>query len=109
MILREWRGKVETAQAEAYLDDLKSTGLADYAATQGHRGTLVLRHGEGALTEFTLLTLWESEQAIAAFAGDDASAGRFYPVLDAYLREHWPRARHYRVIVADFPKPEHFR
>ena len=105
MILCEWRGKVETAFAEAYPNHLKSTGLADYAETPGRFGTLVLPHDEEQLTEFALLSLWESEKAIMAFAGANVTAARFYPGCGDYSCERWSHVCHYQAVVADMRTP----
>ncbi len=61
----------------------------------------MLRHDDGDLAEFVLLTLWESEEAVAAFAGKGSCAARLYPALDVYLCEHWPQARHYQFVHVD--------
>lgn len=98
-IVREWRGRVPANQAEAYLAVLQATGLKHYAATPGHRGTLVLREDQGAETEYVLLTFWESEQAIRAFAGDDIGRAVYYPEDDGYLLEKPERLHHYRLTA----------
>ncbi|HEX7029601.1 MAG TPA: antibiotic biosynthesis monooxygenase [Gammaproteobacteria bacterium] len=98
MILREWRGRVPHEKADAYVDVLGRTGLAEYAATPGHRGSWLLVDREGDAAEFTLLTLWESRDAIRAFAGDDISRAVYYPEDDAFLLEKPERLRHYDVL-----------
>lgn len=100
-ILREWRGRVPADRADAYLSVLQATGLKNYAATPGHRGTLVLRDDREDETEYVLLTFWESEAAIRAFAGSDTGRAVYYPEDEGYLLEKPERLRHYR--VADLP------
>lgn len=99
MILREWRGRVPHEKADAYIDILRRTGLADYAATPGHQGTWLLLDRDGETTEFTILTLWESREVIRAFAGDDIGKARYYPEDDTYLLEKPERLRHYEVLA----------
>lgn len=36
MIARTWHGRVSTPKADAYVDYLRQTGLADYTATTGN-------------------------------------------------------------------------
>lgn len=102
-IIREWRGRVPAAKADAYLDVLRATGLKNYAATPGHRGTLVLREDNGAESEYVLLTFWESEAAIRAFAGEDIGRAVYYPEDDGYLLEKPERLRHYWLDAANGP------
>lgn len=96
-IVREWRGRVPAAKADAYLDVLRATGLKNYAATPGHRGTLVLREDHESESEYVLLTFWESAAAIRAFAGEDIGRAVYYPEDEGYLLEKPERLRHYRL------------
>lgn len=102
MILREWRGRVPLEKVDDYREVLERTGLRDYAATPGHRGTLLTVDPTVATgqAEFMLLTLWESHQAIRAFAGDDIDRAVYYPEDDGFLLEKPPRLRHYEVLRA---------
>lgn len=98
MIARTWHGRVPTAKADDYYDYLRRTGLADYAATPGNRGVTVLRRTEGAVTHFLLLTMWESIEAIKAFAGPEYERAQYYPEDDDYLLEREPFVSHYEVL-----------
>ena len=98
MIARTWHGRVPAAQADAYHAYLLRTGLGDYASTPGNRGVQVLRRTEGEITHFLLFTLWDSLDAIRAFAGPDYERARYYPEDDDYLLEKEPFVTHYEVI-----------
>ena len=87
MIARTWHGRVHAAQADAYLEFLHRTGIADYRATPGNLGVLVLRTPDGAVVHYTLVTFWDSYDAIRRFAGDDYERARYYPEDDAFLLE----------------------
>ena len=99
LVARTWHGRVPREKADAYEEFLARTGLADYAGTPGHRDMLALRRDEGDETHFLLLTLWESREAIAGFAGDDIEAARYYPEDRDYLLEFEPRVTHYDVFA----------
>jgi len=43
MIARIWHGVTLPTKANEYLDYMKKTGLADYAATAGNRGVYLLQ------------------------------------------------------------------
>jgi heme-degrading monooxygenase HmoA len=101
MIARVWRGAVAAADGDAYADYLEETGVADYQATPGNRGVQVLRREVEDRTEFVLVTLGDSTEAIAAFAGDDIDAAVYYDKDDRYLLEREPRVAHYTVTTFD--------
>ena len=97
MIARMWTGTVRLEHADAYADYIRDTGLAAYTVTPGNRGAWMLRHDDGDLTEFITFTLWDSEDAIRAFAGDDIETAVYYPEDDRYLVDRGPKVRHYVV------------
>jgi heme-degrading monooxygenase HmoA len=103
MIARVWHGRVRKDRASAYEAYLEKTGLPDYRATPGNRGVFLLRRDEGEITHFTTLSLWESIDAIRAFAGADYERARYYPEDDAFLLEREPHVLHHRVVAAPDP------
>jgi heme-degrading monooxygenase HmoA len=98
MIARIWAGATRAADADTYLDYLHSTGLAEYRATPGNRGVLALRRVAGDRAEFLLLTLWDSEEAVQRFAGDDIERAVFYPEDERFLIARDERVRHFEVV-----------
>ena len=97
MIARLWHGAVPAEKAEEYMRYLEKTGLPDYRATPGNRGVYVLRRAEPSVAHFLLLTLWDSSEAIRAFAGDDMDRARYYPEDEEFLLELEPTVTHYEV------------
>lgn len=100
MIARIWRGRTKAEHTAEYLDVLRATGVPDYTNTPGNRGVWVLTRTADDVTEYTVLTLWESREAIAAFAGDDIAVARYYPEDDRYLLEFAETVEHYDVPIA---------
>jgi heme-degrading monooxygenase HmoA len=98
MIARTWAGATRAADADAYLDYLHATGLAEYRATPGNRGVLALRRVSGDRAEFLLLTLWDSEEAVRRFGGDDIERAVFYPEDERFLVAREERVSHYEVV-----------
>ena len=96
-IMREWRGTVAKENADDYEKVLRATGLAEYASVPGNRGVWLLRADFGELTEFTTLTLWDSNDAIREFAGDPIQRARYYPEDEGYLVDRPEFVRHYAV------------
>ena len=101
MIARIWRGRTPADKADAYLSFLERTGLAEYRATEGNRGVLALRRVQDDVAEFTLITLWESMDAIRRFAGDDPDVAKYYSEDPQYLLELTPKVEHHEVAWHD--------
>jgi heme-degrading monooxygenase HmoA len=97
MIARIWRGKVRAADADGYAEYIAETGLAGYERTPGNQGAWMLRRDVGELTEFVTFTLWESLDAVKAFAGDDYETAVYYPDDDRFLVERDDVCAHYDV------------
>ncbi len=97
MIARTWTGAVRTADADEYADYIRDTGFSEYARTAGNRGAWLLRREQGETTEFITLSLWESYDAIRAFAGEDIEAAVLYPEDERYLIDGESSIAHYRV------------
>src|SRR5688572_13378156 len=79
LIARIWTGAVRREDADAYAEYMLEMGVAGYVSTSGNRGVWMLRRDVDDRTEFTMFTLWDSYDAIRAFAGDDYEAAVFYP------------------------------
>ncbi len=60
---------------------------------------MVPRSVDGAEAHFRTLTLWESEAAVRAYPGDDATRARYYPEDATCLLEQEPRVLHDDVPV----------
>jgi heme-degrading monooxygenase HmoA len=98
MIARIWRGVVRLEDADEYGGYIADTGFAEYGKTAGNRGAWMLRRDEGERTEFLTFTLWDSVEAVKAFAGEDYEAAVLYPEDERYLIEHDPKVKHYEVV-----------
>ena len=97
MIARIWKGAVRKQDGDAYADYLEQTGVAGYTGTSGNRGVWMLRRDVEDKTEFVMFTLWDSLDAVKAFAGEDYETAVFYPEDDRYLIERDLTSTHYEV------------
>jgi heme-degrading monooxygenase HmoA len=100
MIARIWKGAVRRDDGDAYAEYMKGTGMAGYVNTKGNLAALMLRHDDSGRSEFVMLTLWESMDAIRAFAGEEPDTAVFYPEDDRFLIERDLTASHYTVLTA---------
>ena len=97
MIARIWKGAVRRPDGDDYARYMRETGLAAYARTPGNQGVWMLRRDVGERTEFVMFTLWDSLEAVRAFAGDDYETAVFYPEDERLLVERDLTATHYQV------------
>ncbi len=98
MIARVWRGWTVRADADAYVEYLRETGLKEYRATPGNRGAWILRRDDGERTEFVTLSFWDSLDAVRGFAGDDVGRAVFYREDDRFLVERELTVTHYELL-----------
>jgi heme-degrading monooxygenase HmoA len=103
MIARTWQGATTAQDADVYLEYLERTGLAEYRKTPGNRGVLGLRRIVGDRAEFLLLSLWDSKDAVRAFAGDDIDKAVFYPEDERFLISRDEHVSHYEVVHDTIP------
>ncbi|MGH8213542.1 MAG: antibiotic biosynthesis monooxygenase family protein [Rhodanobacteraceae bacterium] len=103
MIVRIWRGITPKEQADAYLEHLQQTALPALAGQPDLRGAWVLRRVQGDRCEFQLLSLWESLDAVRAFAGDQPERAVYFAEDDKFLLDMEPLVRLYE--VADSVEP----
>lgn len=98
MIARTWRGTVAAGRGSAYLEVVGRTGLRDSRDTPGNLGFYVLQRRAGDHDEIFTMSLWESEDSVKAFAGDDISRAVFYDEDDGWLTSRELHADHWEVI-----------
>lgn len=94
---RTWKGVVAKDDGDAYAAYMQQTGLPAYAETPGNRGIWMLRRDLDDRCEFMMVTMWESLEAVRAFAGEDYETAVFYPEDDRFLISRDPTAAHYHV------------
>jgi heme-degrading monooxygenase HmoA len=103
MIARIWRGAVRKQDGDAYARYMQDTGVAGYTDTAGNAGVWMLRRDADEKTEFLMFTLWDSVDAIKAFAGENYETAVFYPEDDRFLIERDLTSTHYVVDTYAVP------
>ena len=97
--MRTWRGVIRTEDRDEYRDYIERTGLDGYRATPGNIDAWMLyRDRDDGTTEVVTVSLWETRDAIAGFAGADIEVARFYPEDDRFLVERDLTVKHYDVV-----------
>ena len=100
MIARTWRGQAAPDQADAYYRHVTGTVFPEVARIAGHRGGYVLRREADGAVEFLVVTLWDSMDAVRAFAGADPDVAVVEPAARAVLSGYDDFVQHYEVVHA---------
>jgi Antibiotic biosynthesis monooxygenase len=90
-----WRNPA--AKSDKYLSLMRTVAIPDYRSTPGNKGAYALRRMDGDTAHFLMVTFWESEEAIRAFAGDDISVAKYYDFDKNFLLELEPCSTHYEM------------
>lgn len=101
MIARVWHGSTKPEHADAYEAMLKPELLPGISKVAGYRGSYLLRRNLGNEVEFITILLWESLEALRAFAGPDYEISIIPEERQKYLSRHDPKAAHYEVVSMD--------
>ena len=98
MIVRRWHGRVPASKGEDYLRLMAEVGLPDYRSTPGNLGAWCLHRADNDVVHVEMFTLWDDEEAILRFAGDDLLRAKYYDFDPDYLLELEPEVVHFEVI-----------
>ena len=99
MIVRTWSARATKAGADAYSAYFEQTLLPELRRLPGFSGAYLLSRDEDGLVELTAHTLWESLDAIRAFAGDDITTAVVEPEALAVLQQSDSTVVHRDVLV----------
>jgi heme-degrading monooxygenase HmoA len=99
MIARIWRGRTRIEQADEYTEYMRKTGVVGQRRTPGNCGSMIWRREVGSEAEFMVVSLWQTLEAVKAFAGERPEVAVYYPDDEQYLLELEPEVLHYEVPV----------
>lgn len=100
MIARSWKARATAEGAKAYAAFFEAHLVPRLNRIDGHRGALVLTGPrEGGGVEITVLTFWQSSEAVARFAGGDARRAVVEPEARAVLASFDDEVSHLEVAL----------
>ncbi|MBD2896302.1 hypothetical protein amrb99_52500 [Actinomadura sp. RB99] len=99
MIARVWRATATAEGADAYREHFTTSVLPTLRRLDGHRGAYLFRLDGDDLVELEVMTLWESAEAIRAFAGTDMTTAVVEPEARAVLLTYDKTVSHRTVVV----------
>ena len=99
MIGRLWHGWTTREHADAYERLLVTKILPGIHRVDGYQGAYLLGRNVAEGVEFVTLTLFESIEAVQAFAGADHEVAVVSPEARALLSRFDERSAHFDVVV----------
>jgi len=100
MIGRLWHGWTTRANAEAYETLLVSEVLPGIHRVPGYQGAYLMRRAAPDGVEFVTLTLFDSMDAVRAFAGEDYEKAVIAPEGRRLLSRFDDRSAHYEIVLS---------
>lgn len=100
MIVRTWRGRTTSGDADAYPRHFYGNVMPELKAIAGFLGADLLKEEKDGQVEYFVLTRWASLDAIKAFAGEDYEQAVVEPEAVAALDDFDRTVRHYEKVDA---------
>jgi heme-degrading monooxygenase HmoA len=97
MISRQRSGITKPGLADAYMEHLEHDTFVGLEKLDGFIRASILKRDIGDMTEFQIVTEWESLDSIRAFAGADVSVAIVPEAARALLASFDDHVRHYQV------------
>ena len=96
MIVRQWHGGTSKDDADAYEELFRTKG----PEVEGRRGSYLLRRDCGDQTEFIVMHIHDSLDAIIAVFDSDYEAAKFLPGAERILVKYDKTVTHYEILEA---------
>jgi len=103
-IARVWHGRVKTERADEYAKYI-ADAITKFRTIPGNRGYQLMREPAGAETHFSVISYWDSRDAIHAYAGADIGKVRALPRDAELLIDAEPTVRNYDLLVVNSDCP----
>jgi len=97
-ISRHWRGIAKPEEADHYIHHLRSETFPELARIEGFIKASILRRPVGEGTEFLIVTIWQSIEAIHKFAGESANTAVVPPSVQAMMVDYDREVAHYEIV-----------
>jgi heme-degrading monooxygenase HmoA len=99
VIARIWKARATPARVHEYAAYLKSTVVPELIAIGGYLGVSLLQRDQNGAVEVTVITWWESLEAIRAFAGEAVETAVVHDRAARMLIDFDRSVEHHQVIV----------
>jgi heme-degrading monooxygenase HmoA len=97
MISRHWKGIAKPGETENYITHLRTDTFPKLSEISGFIEASILKRAVAQGTEFLIITVWESIEAIERFAGTPSDIAVVPEVVQAMMVEYDKNVRHYEI------------
>ncbi len=94
MVARIWHGRTPAAKADEYRQYLFDVGIKKIASLPGNRGVQMMVSKTAEQGDFTVISYWDSIDAIKGYAGENYTQVHDLPRDKDFLIDHEPLVRH---------------
>ena len=98
MIVRVWRGWTAAADTASYKNHAIERVFPSLEKIEGYRGAALLQRADEGRTEFVVVTMWDSLDAVRHFAGKNVDRAVIEPAALKVLSQFDSLVRHYDLI-----------
>jgi len=102
MVARMWHGRTPQTKAAEYSTYLYDQGIKKIRAIPGNQGAQVFRRNDNGVTDFIVISYWNSREDIKKFAGEDIEKTHNLARDPEFLLEMEPKVKHYDLIVNEW-------
>ena len=99
MIARIWRGIASLENAPHYIAHFQQDVLPELKQLEGFEDVYVLQRHIDDGVELTVMTMWQSLDAIGSFAGQDTETAVVAPAAQAVLLSFDKHVMHHEIVV----------
>lgn len=103
MISRHWKGIARPGEGDNYIHHLRIDTFPKLSEIEGFISASILKRPVDQGTEFLIVTVWESVEAIKAFAGEKADVAVVPEVVQAMMVDYDRNVRQYEIADSYTP------
>lgn len=101
-VARVWHGRTSESKAKEYTAYLNEAGIPKIRSVPGNLGVQLFRRIENGVSDFVVISYWDSRDTIKQFAGEDIEKTHHLPRDPEFLLELEPTVKHYDIIVNEY-------
>ena len=101
MIARLWSARTSTALSTKYMEHFWQVVAPSLRKFEGYVSAQLLVRSQAELVEILVITVWQSYQAIDAFAGPNRDVAVVAPEAAELLVDYDRRVRHFEIAQVD--------
>lgn len=99
MIARIWRCTVSRENLPQYLQHFQQSVYAEVKKLKGFKKVKILQRSVDEIVELTVISFWDSLEAVHSFAGENIEVAVVAPAAQAILHTFETTVTHHEVVL----------